>query len=383
MKGVGKDMVDYLQDYQFGVGVSGGAEAILHDVNMFVNKHHMNDKLTMLTVDFTNAFNLVDRTTMLFEVRKSCPSISPWVEYLYGHPARLYVGDYHIFSSKGVQQGDPLGPLLFSLVLHQLVRKINVECTLSLQAWYLDDGTIIGDTAEVAKALTVVQTEGSTLGLILNIKKTEILWPSCDGRKLRVGMFPAEISSPNNGVKLLGGPVSLDDGFLKGLAIKRAEKAVELMQVLSKLRDPQSELLLLRACMGISKLLFGLRIFHPEYVMEAVDIFDKGLREVIEGIVVCGGPFFGELQWRLSTLPIRYGELGIYTDREAYRYSFLSSRVQTLGLQDHKLRSGEVEFMDDNFNKALMTLQATLPDFDFSIFTSKDTAPTKTQSTLA
>ncbi|KAL6514241.1 hypothetical protein OROHE_019228 [Orobanche hederae] len=352
MKGVGKDMVEYLQDYQFGVGVSGGAEAILHVVNRLVNKHHMNDKLTMLTVDFTNAFNLVDRTAMLLEVRKSCPFISPWVEYLYGQPARLYVGDYYIFSSAGVQQGDPLGPLLFALVLHRLVKKINEECTLSLQAWYLDDGTIIGDTTEVAKALAVIHKEGPTLGLILNIKKTEIFWPSCDGRKVRDGMFPAEISRPKNGVKLLGGAVSLDDVFVKGLPVKRAEKAVELMQVLSKLRDPPCELLLLRACMGISKLLFGLRICQPEFVMEAVDIFDTGLREAVEGIV-------------------------------ASQYAFVASRIQTWGLQDHILSSEDIEGMDNNFNKAFMTLQETLPDFDFSSFTSKDTAPTKTQSTLA
>lgn len=38
---------------------------------------------------------------------------------------------------------------------------------------------------------------------------------------------------------------------------------------------------------------------------------------MIEGIVVCGGSFFGELQWRLSTLPIIYGGPGLYTAKEA------------------------------------------------------------------
>ncbi|KAL6533604.1 hypothetical protein OROHE_013437 [Orobanche hederae] len=356
MKGVGKDMAAYLQNFQFGVGVSGGAEAILHAVNRYISKHYADASLTMLIVDFTNAFNLVDQTTMLLEVRKLCPSISPWVEYLYGQSTRLYVGDYYIYSSTGVQQGDPLGPLLFALVLHQLIAKVNKQCTLSLQAWYLDDGTIIGDTVEVAKALTIVQTEGPGLGLIMNIKKIEIFWPSCDGREVIDGMFPSGISRPGDGVKLLSDAVSLDDRFVKGLAVKRAEKAVDLMQVLSKLRDPQSELLLLRACMGISKLLFGLRIGCPEYTAEAVDIFDKGLREVVEGIMVCGGPFFGDLQWRLSTLPIRYGGLGLYTAKETSYYAFLASRVQSWGLQDHILMDAGVEGMDENFHKALEAL---------------------------
>jgi hypothetical protein len=54
-------------------------------------------------------------------------------------------------------------------------------------------------------------------------------------------------------VKLLGGVVSRDKGFIKEVVMKRAVRAVELMHLLSKLRDPQSELLLLRSCMVITK----------------------------------------------------------------------------------------------------------------------------------
>jgi hypothetical protein len=60
MKGGGKDMAKYLIDFQFGVGVSGGAEAILHSANRVLNLHHRDGSLTMLTVDFSNSFNLVD-----------------------------------------------------------------------------------------------------------------------------------------------------------------------------------------------------------------------------------------------------------------------------------------------------------------------------------
>ncbi|GJR77865.1 hypothetical protein Tco_0090230 [Tanacetum coccineum] len=57
--------------------------------------------------------------------------------------------------------------------------------------------------------------------------------------------------------------------------------------------------------MGVAKLLFGLRTCQPMYIGEAVSIFDNGLRRAIEAIVVCGGPFFGDFQWRLASLPIR------------------------------------------------------------------------------
>ena len=48
----------------------------------------------------------------------------------------------HFTSESGVQLGDPLGPLYFSLVLHKVIAAIdaNDDCLrLILQALYLDD----------------------------------------------------------------------------------------------------------------------------------------------------------------------------------------------------------------------------------------------------
>ncbi|GJU46273.1 putative reverse transcriptase domain-containing protein [Tanacetum coccineum] len=208
-------------------------------------------------------------------------------------------------------QGDPLGPLLFALILHPLLHKIKDSCKILLHVWYLDDGTIIGDSEEVARTLDIIKVSGPVLGLELNIKKTEIFWPSCNGMKLREGLFPVDIRRPSSGVKLLGGVVSRDTDFISGLAMRRAANAIDLMGLLPQLHDPQSELFLLRSCMGIAKLFFGLRTCQPVHMEEAALFFDKDLRGSIENIVVCGGPFFGDLQWRLASLTIRFGGLAV------------------------------------------------------------------------
>ena len=79
------------------------------------------------------------------------------------------------------------------MVLHPLVQQVQHSCKLKFHAWYLDDGTIIGDTTEVAKALNIILTNGPKLGLVLNIQKTEVFWPTCDGVKVREGLFPPGI----------------------------------------------------------------------------------------------------------------------------------------------------------------------------------------------
>ncbi|GJW26690.1 putative reverse transcriptase domain-containing protein [Tanacetum coccineum] len=179
---------------------------------------------SMLLVDFKNAFNLVDKRVLLQETRARCPSIAPWVEFCYSRPTRLYYEDSILWSCQGVQQGDPLGPLLFALALHPLVQKINQSCELTLQAWYLDDGTIVGDTLWLPRCLT-------SSGVMARI------------------------------------------------------------------------------------------------------VFDKALRASLEKIVTASGPGFGDWQWRLSTLPIYLGGLGILLAGDIIQYAFLASRLRTSNLQ--------------------------------------------------
>ena len=48
--------------------------------------------------------------------------------------------------SSGVQQGDPLGPLFFSLVLLQFIDFVKPQDAIQLHFWYryLEDGIFIG-----------------------------------------------------------------------------------------------------------------------------------------------------------------------------------------------------------------------------------------------
>ncbi|GJZ69723.1 putative reverse transcriptase domain-containing protein, partial [Tanacetum coccineum] len=278
----------------FSVGVSGGWEAILHVVNHLIKDPRDEVSLSMLLVDFKNAFNLVDHEVMLQKVLTRCPAISHWVEFCYLTPTKLYYGEHTLRSYQGVQQGDPFGPLLFSLVLHPLVSKIRDSFNLSFQAWYLDDGTIIRDTLIMGEL----------------IKE--------DLRSRFAGVFPPHISRPLHGVKLLGGLASANFNFSSELVMKRVAKSIVLMDTIAKLNEPECELLLLQR------------------------------------IITTSGPGSGDWQWRLSTLPFAFGGLGVYSASDVLKYVFLAFRLQFVGLQSKLLRDSNIVTSEPAFDNALM-----------------------------
>nr|GEW40699.1 putative reverse transcriptase domain-containing protein [Tanacetum cinerariifolium] len=83
--------------------------------------------------------------------------------------------------------------------------------------------------SKVARVLNIIKVSGLGLSLELNIKKTKIFWPSCNGMKLREGLFPVDIWRLSSSVKLIRGAVSRDIYFINGLAMRRAANAVDLM----------------------------------------------------------------------------------------------------------------------------------------------------------
>ena len=50
---------------------------------------------------------------MLESVKEYAPELFTFVHSAYEQPSLLFCGDHIVESAEGVQQGDPLGPLLF------------------------------------------------------------------------------------------------------------------------------------------------------------------------------------------------------------------------------------------------------------------------------
>ena len=108
-----------------------------------------------LLLNFSNAFNCVDQSAMSEEIRARVPCLAPWIKCCYGAQSVLHFGDV-IPSCSGIQQGDPLGPVGFSLDLQLVVELIKAEVpNLNFNIWYLDDGALCGCPVDLTATLEI------------------------------------------------------------------------------------------------------------------------------------------------------------------------------------------------------------------------------------
>jgi len=75
----------------------------------------------VVKLDFANAFNSLHRLDMLLAVKERLPKLYAFCLSAYSQPLILYFGSFTLMSDEGPQQGDPMGPLLFSNAIHPLL----------------------------------------------------------------------------------------------------------------------------------------------------------------------------------------------------------------------------------------------------------------------
>ena len=92
------------------------AEAAVHACRHYVIS--MQEGQVIAKLDFTNAFNCIHQDAMLNAVFDKVPDTYSFCILAYSGTSILKFGKRLISSQEKVQQGYPLGPLIFCLTIH-------------------------------------------------------------------------------------------------------------------------------------------------------------------------------------------------------------------------------------------------------------------------
>ena len=151
--------------------------------------------------------------------------------------------------STGVQQGDPLAPLLFSVGLHLVLEELLAIPELR-QIWFLDDGILRGKAPAVRLAFAQLQEKLASIGLSINPSKCELY--GCDRTTTMEGFESVPPIFNHDMWTYLGSPLCEETEFALETVLARVSNAAKSIGIMSA-THPAQALQLLRVTAGACK----------------------------------------------------------------------------------------------------------------------------------
>ena len=186
-------------------------------------------------------------------VRRVVPSLAPWVDCCYGTDSHILLDKHVLCSTRGVQQGDPIGPAIFSLGIHDDITNAIQETKdkypgeLDWTAFFLDDGTAAGTIRAIQCFLESLRSKFEAKGLHVNLDKCEVIPAARDQSDLVASDFPGLCIKTTGNFKLLGAAFGSAE-FCTSLVDKRTTKANKLLKAASEMTDAQCSPLITCHC---------------------------------------------------------------------------------------------------------------------------------------
>jgi hypothetical protein len=295
---------DALLPCQLGVGTKLGVEPA---ITLLADSLEGDRYNSITSLDLLNAFNSLGRSLLASAIASYAPSLYRLAKWAYNDPSILATRSGLLVSSSGVRQGDPLGPLFFSLAirpfLEDLAKKLPSGSTIIS---YIDDIYILSNS-EDSSILDIAEETLQEYGLVLNRRKSFTTAIST-------------ISTSSSGLEVLGSII----GSLEARRAFLTRKIAKFRSILDRLKllSKQKGLLLLRGSIYLL-LRHLLRTLDPRGLEDLLAEIDDLIFNYIR--YLRGLEEERELDRDIIALPTRNGGLGIPLFLEASLDTYTTS----------------------------------------------------------
>ena len=311
---------------QLCAGQEAGCEIAIHLMREVFEE---DETQGLIQVDATNAFNSINRNSLLSNVEVLCPEISTYVKNSYGKPARLFVhGGEKILSKEGTTQGDLVATGMYAIGLMPLLSVIATQDITHVA--FVDDLTGAGEISILKVWWDKILLYGPHLGYNVNESKSWLLTKEQyleDSKKI---FEKSKINITVDGRCHLGAVIgSLDNKaqYVRSNVIKWIKE----LETLTKIAKFQPHA-------AYAALVHGLR--HKfTFIMRTVPNISMLLQPLNEAInnfihVLFQGHRFAPNERLLLSLPPRFGGMGILipsdlSDQEYQNSTALVERMST------------------------------------------------------
>ena len=191
------------------------------------------DSKGVLQIDISNAFNTISRGAILEQCKAHFPAAFRWAQWSLCNAGTLVTDENSIPSTRGVQQGDPLGPFFFALGLHQVLKDLPTDV---LNHYHLDDGLHHGALHALDKLLGWLEPNLKTIDLSLNVSKCHIFTRGDTSHFPNLRAVPVS----SDGFEFLGAPIGTDQ-FVQSVLTTKFAKAIAFCGQVARLNDPPDQ----------------------------------------------------------------------------------------------------------------------------------------------
>jgi len=307
-------LVPALHPLQVGVGVPSGTEVYAHAVRARLRAFPQH---AVVALDSRNAFNAIHRRAIAAAMtRGTTAAFRPLLKmflWAYGAPSDLAVGQadgppLRLQSSSGCRQGDPLGPLLFSVatqhILEELMTAFKDQGLFAVA--FLDDVSLIGPPEVLHAAVQAYRHKTAAVGLTLQQAKSGLYSPSPAAAAAAAALTHIPLHA--EGITVVGSALGTAD-YMARHCDTTVDKALEWHKRLLALETPLQTSILLMRKSGAARVPHLARATEPTAAAPALARFSKDTTNMLAAAVGMDEPT--DWQRRLIGQPTRFGGMGM------------------------------------------------------------------------